>query len=60
MGIKADKERISVYLDRDLKGWLTERAKLDNRSMSNYIGAALERIKNGELDPDTGSKRKNP
>lgn len=45
MGLKADKERISVYLDRELKGWLVERAKQDNRSMSNYIEATMEQMK---------------
>lgn len=49
MGLKSDKERISVYLDTDLKGWLTQESKNKNRSMSNYIETALEQIKKGEL-----------
>ena len=49
MGLKSDKERISVYLDTDLKGWLTQESKNKNRSMSNYIGTALEQIKKGDI-----------
>ena len=49
MGLKPDKERISVYIDTDLKGWLTKESKNKNRSMSNYISTALEQIKKGEL-----------
>ena len=52
MTLKSDKERISVYLDTELKGWLSQEAKNKNRSMSNYIGTALERIKKGELTLD--------
>lgn len=52
MTLKSDKERISVYLDTELKGWLSQEAKNKNRSMSNYIGTALEQIKKGELTLD--------
>lgn len=49
MAISSDKERISVYLDTELKTWLANQAKQSNRSMSNYIGTALEEIKQGKL-----------
>lgn len=52
MGLKEDKQRISVYLKKELKNWLEQEAKENNRSLSNYIGTALEQIKKGELKLD--------
>lgn len=48
MGLKDDKERISVYLNKDLKRWLAQQAKQNNRSMSNYISATLEQIRENQ------------
>ena len=49
MTLTTDKTRISVYLNDDLKKWVSKEAKKKNRSMSNYIETILELIKNGEL-----------
>ena len=45
MVLKPDKERMSVYIDTDLKGWLTQESKNKNRSMSNYVEWILNELK---------------
>ena len=49
MTLATDKTRISLYLDNDLKEWVTKEAQKKNRSMSNYIETVLELIKRGEI-----------
>ena len=50
--LTTDKTRISLYLDNELKKWITKEAKKKNRSMSNYIETVLEQIKKGNIKAD--------
>lgn len=43
MAIPDDKTRIAIILTKDLKDKIQERAKKENRSMSNYIVTVLKR-----------------
>lgn len=52
MTLTTDKTRISLYLDNELKEWITKEAKKKNRSMSNYIETVLEQIKRGNIKAD--------
>ena len=49
MTLTTNKTRISLYLDNDLKEWVAQEAKKQNRSMSNYIETVLEQIKEKKL-----------
>ncbi len=52
MTLTTNKTRISLYLENDLKEWVAQEAKKNNRSMSNYIETVLEQIRQGQLKLD--------
>ncbi len=45
MVLTTDKARVSLYLDNEVKQWLEETAKEQNRSMSNYVEWVLNELK---------------
>ena len=43
MGLQADKERVSIVIDKKLKSELKKEAFRDNRSLSSYIANLLSK-----------------
>lgn len=50
MGIKDDKARVVTILDKNVKNKLEELARIDKRSLSNYICKLLEEHVRNEYD----------
>ncbi|MCB0165609.1 MAG: hypothetical protein KDI79_15365 [Anaerolineae bacterium] len=49
MAISDDKVFITAVVSDDLKRWIQDRAKAQNRSLSNMVGVLLMRAKENEM-----------